>query len=101
MGTRSRWSVIGVASMLMMLTADSDARRADIKVSAPESVGFSSQALRAYGEALADLVSQGRLAGVSTLVARHGKVVMYDAFGYRDHDTRRRCRKTLSSASRR
>ena len=59
---------------------------AAITLVSPESVGMSSAGLKAYCEALQGLVKQNRLAGVTTLVARHGKVVMYDAYGHRDLD---------------
>lgn len=55
----------------------------------PESVGFSSAGLKAYGQALHDLVDQHRLAGVTTLVARHGKIVMVDSYGYQDLDAKK------------
>jgi CubicO group peptidase (beta-lactamase class C family) len=45
--------------------------------------------LKAYGQALQALVDEGRLAGVSTLVSRHGQVVMFDAFGYQDLDAKK------------
>ena len=50
---------------------------------------FPPPGLKAYGEALQALVDEGRLAGVTTLVARHGKVVMFDAYGYQDLDAKK------------
>ena len=88
MNGMTRWSVVGLALVLAIILSGGAAVRAAITLASPESVGFSSQGLRAYGDELSSLVAQGRLAGVSTLVARQGKVVMYDAFGYRDLDTR-------------
>ena len=58
--------------------------RSDVPLASPESVGFSSQGLKAYEQALHALVDEGRLAGVTTLVARRGKVVTFDAYGYKD-----------------
>src|SRR5262245_33299769 len=66
----------------------SGAREA-VPLAPAESVGLSTAGLKAYGLALQGLVDEGRLAGVSTLVARHGKVAMMDAFGYQDLDTRK------------
>jgi CubicO group peptidase (beta-lactamase class C family) len=63
------------------------ARAADSLV-APESVGFSTDGLKAYQQALRSLVDEGRLAGVTTLVARHGKLVAFDAYGVQDLQTR-------------
>jgi CubicO group peptidase (beta-lactamase class C family) len=88
MNGMTRWSVVGLALLVVVILSGGAALRAAITVVPPESVGFSSQGLRAYADELNSLVAQGRLAGVSTLVARQGKVVMYDAFGYRDLDTR-------------
>jgi CubicO group peptidase (beta-lactamase class C family) len=50
----------------------------------PENVGMSSERLARLQEGMSSLVQQGRLAGAVTLVARHGKVVEFDAAGKRD-----------------
>jgi CubicO group peptidase (beta-lactamase class C family) len=55
-----------------------------VQLASPESVGFSSAGLKAYEQALHALVDEKRLAGVTTLVARHGKVVVFDAYGFKD-----------------
>jgi len=47
----------------------------------PESVGFSSSGLDALQAEFRGLVDQKKLAGVTTLVARHGKVVHMDTYG--------------------
>jgi CubicO group peptidase (beta-lactamase class C family) len=65
------------------------ATMADVAVTNPESVGFSTAGLNAYGQALQALVDERRLAGVSTLVARRGKVAMFDTYGYQDLDARK------------
>lgn len=59
-------------------------RGADDPLAAPESVGFSTAGLKAFQQAMRKLVDDRELAGVSTLVARHGKVVHLDAYGKRD-----------------
>jgi len=60
---------------------------AQMAMAPPESVGFSSAGLAALDTAMHGLVDQQKLAGVTTLVARHGKVVHFDAYGKRDLDT--------------
>lgn len=55
-----------------------------LPTAAPEAVGFSSDGLHQYTRALHALVDAGRLAGVTTLVARRGKVVLFDAYGAAD-----------------
>lgn len=58
--------------------------QAQVKLAAPASVGMSAQELKGVDQAMHGLVDQGRLAGVTTLVARHGKVVHFDAYGVQD-----------------
>ena len=60
---------------------------AEIALASPESVGFSSAGLAALDAAMHGLVDTQKLAGVTTLVARHGKVVHFGAYGKRDLDT--------------
>jgi CubicO group peptidase (beta-lactamase class C family) len=52
----------------------------------PESVGMSSERLGRIGEALRADVEKGRLPGAVVAVARKGKLVYYQAFGYLDKD---------------
>ncbi len=49
-----------------------------------DSVGISGERLDSLRQGMQSLVDQGRLAGVVTMVARHGKVVEFDATGKRD-----------------
>ena len=62
--------------------------RADVTLTSPESVGFSVDGLNALTRTMRGLVDDGKLAGVTTLVARHGRVVQFDAYGVRDLDSR-------------
>jgi CubicO group peptidase (beta-lactamase class C family) len=80
---------LAVTLMMAAILGFTASGRAGMPTATPESVGLSSPALKAYGQALQSLVDEGRLAGVSTLVARHGKVAMFEAFGYRDLDGRK------------
>jgi CubicO group peptidase (beta-lactamase class C family) len=51
---------------------------------APESVGLSSERLARIGQALEPDIARGRIPGAAVLVARHGKVAFWEAFGKRD-----------------
>jgi CubicO group peptidase (beta-lactamase class C family) len=62
---------------------------ADHPLASPESVGFSADGLKALQQTMRGLVDDGKLAGVTTLVARHGKVVYLDAYGVQDLTTRK------------
>ena len=63
--------------------------RADDALASPESVGFSTEGLKAFQRTMRALVDEGKLAGVTTLVARHGKLVHLDAYGVQDLETRK------------
>jgi CubicO group peptidase (beta-lactamase class C family) len=58
--------------------------RPELPTARPESVGMSSERLTRLPAGMQSLVDQGRLAGVVTMVARHGKVVEFEAAGKRD-----------------
>ena len=47
----------------------------------PESVGFDSARLKKLDDAMAKVVAEGRVAGMTTLLARHGKVVDFKTYG--------------------
>ncbi|HYD45914.1 MAG TPA: serine hydrolase domain-containing protein [Phenylobacterium sp.] len=57
---------------------------AEVKLAKPEEVGFTAAGLGALDAQMRGLVDQQKLAGVTTLVARHGKVVHFDAYGKAD-----------------
>jgi len=76
-----RFMLVLVAIALLGGTAGMQAQE---KLASPESVGFSADGLRALQRTMRALVDDGKLAGVTTLVARHGKVVHLDAYGVQD-----------------
>jgi CubicO group peptidase (beta-lactamase class C family) len=77
----------GVAAMAGGAALMAGRARAALAMAAPESVGFSAAGLSALNAGMHGLVDSQKLAGVTTLVARHGKVVHFDAYGKRDLDT--------------
>ena len=54
---------------------------APLPTATPESVGFTAGALDKLDAGMQDLVDKKHLAGIVTLVARHGKVVQHKAYG--------------------
>jgi len=52
----------------------------------PEQVGLSSQRLDRIGAAIQRSINDGRIAGAVSLVARHGKIVYFKAFGMADRE---------------
>src|SRR5262245_34269476 len=55
----------------------------------PDSVGFSADGLKTLQRTMRALVDEGKLASVTTLVARHGKVAYVDAYGVQDLATKK------------
>jgi len=52
----------------------------------PEAVGLSSERLARIGTVLTQDIAGGRIPGAVVAVARHGKLVYFEAFGYRDKE---------------
>jgi CubicO group peptidase (beta-lactamase class C family) len=52
----------------------------------PAQAGFAAERLQRLGPVLQQYVTDGRLPGGVVLIARHGKVVHFDAFGQRDRE---------------
>ena len=57
-------------------------------VEKPESAGMSARRLERIGPAMQAYVDRGVFAGISTLIARRGKVVHAEQFGWRDKEAR-------------
>ena len=81
-----RWLVLALVMTALFGTATG--LRAEDPVVSPESVGFSTDGLKTLQRTMRALVDDAKLAGVTTLVARHGKVVYLDAYGVQDLTTR-------------
>ena len=58
------------------------------KAQTPEEVGFSTTRLKRLSDRLNEGVKAGELPGAVVLIARNGKIVMFDAFGYRDKEAK-------------
>ena len=56
----------------------------DLAVHSPESVGFSSERLERLHSAMQKTIDNKQIAGMVTLLARHGKIVDFRAYGVRD-----------------
>src|ERR1019366_2015471 len=59
----------------------------DMTLVKPESVGFSSERLERLHALMQQTVDEKHLAGIVTILARHGKVVDYRTYGQRDWST--------------
>jgi CubicO group peptidase (beta-lactamase class C family) len=57
---------------------------ADLPRAKPEEVGMSSERLARIGEVLKADIAAGRIPGAVIAIARHGRLVVLDAYGWRD-----------------
>jgi CubicO group peptidase (beta-lactamase class C family) len=74
----------GVAECQGQKPAAKAAGTLDLSISKPESVGFSSKRLERLHALMEQVVDQKQIPGIVTILARHGKVVDYRAYGVQD-----------------
>jgi CubicO group peptidase (beta-lactamase class C family) len=74
----------GLFVLIAVVVSGVASARNDVPRAKPERVGMSSQRLALMTEKMQEVVDQGKVSGVVTLVARHGKVVHFDAVGKQD-----------------
>ncbi len=73
--------LLGSSLFAIGTTHSNPSTQLGLPTAAPESVGFSKPGLDALNKQMHELVDTKRLAGVTTLIARHGKVVHFDTYG--------------------
>ncbi len=73
-----------VLALLCVALPSVGAQDAELPTAAPATVGFSPERLAALDAPYKKFVDDGSLSGIVTLVARHGKVVASNAYGYQD-----------------
>jgi CubicO group peptidase (beta-lactamase class C family) len=73
-----------LASLSLSLLAFSVHAKDPLPRAEPESVGFSSERLARIGQVINAQIEGGRLPGMVVAIARKGKLVYYEAFGWQD-----------------
>jgi hypothetical protein len=58
-------------------------------VASPEDVGLSSERLERIAGVITQSINEGRIAGAVALVARHGKIAYFKAFGMADREAKK------------
>ena len=76
-------------SLLALLLVAFAAFGADLEKGKPEDVGLSSSRLNRIEEVFGGKVKAGEIPGYVALVARHGKVVYFEANGVQDPNTKK------------
>jgi CubicO group peptidase (beta-lactamase class C family) len=79
---------LAAAAALSLVLALPVAAQGIPKAASPEEVGFVETRLKRLGERLNEGVKNNELPGAVVLIARNGKLVMFESFGYRDKDAK-------------
>jgi CubicO group peptidase (beta-lactamase class C family) len=79
-----RSSFLAVVIVLFVGLSAAQARNVAIAEAKPETVGFSSERLKRLDAGMKAIVDNKQLAGVITMVARHGQVVQQMVYGQQD-----------------
>jgi len=80
----SHWLFSVTATLLMMLVHHGASTAADLPTATPEAMGFSGDRLKRLDALAQRMIDDKQYPGVVTLVARHGKVVYFNAVGQQD-----------------
>ena len=73
-----------ILALLCVVLPTVGAQDAELPTAAPATVGFSPERLALLNPSYKKFVDDGSLSGIVTLVARHGKVVATNAYGFQD-----------------
>ncbi len=82
------WSFVVLAVSFLLTSLELSAGQG-LPLALPETVGMSSQRLERIRPFVREYVDEGKVAGVVTLVARHGKIVYFDSYGERDEEAQK------------
>ena len=83
----SKFRTAGVAALLLFMALPVVAQGIP-KVQSPEEVGFLSIRLKRLSDRINEGVKNNELPGAVVLIARNGKIVMFDSFGFRDKEAK-------------
>src|SRR6266699_2591107 len=83
------WLIISLLGMMVTFSTAANAQETQhnvLTMGKPEEVGMSGPVIRAAVSLYSEAVARGDILGAVLLVARRGKVVLYEAVGVRDRE---------------
>lgn len=86
-GTRVR--LLG-SLLLVLFSAGGQAHGGELARGRPQELGFDPARLEYIDQFYADKIQRGEMAGIVTLIARHGKIAHFSALGYADLEKRQK-----------
>src|SRR6185369_6583388 len=78
-------SIVAIAALSLALPA---LAQGIPKAQSPEEVGFVATRLKRLSDRIEEGVKNNEIPGAVVLIARNGKIAMFDAFGFRDKDAK-------------
>jgi CubicO group peptidase (beta-lactamase class C family) len=78
---------VGLAALALSIAAPAWAQGLP-KAQSPEEVGFSAARLKLLSARINEGVKAGELPGAVVLISRNGKIVLHEAYGFRDKDAK-------------
>ena len=89
MRTRFRTRLILSAALVSLVSAPAGTFAPDpLPLGSPDREGFSAERLGRLHQRMRQFVESGQHAGISTLIARHGQIVDWQAWGHRDREAK-------------
>ena len=80
------FTLFALAVLLHVACQDTKTTQAGLPSTTPEKVGLSSERLQRIGPVMQRYVQDNKLAGLLTMIARHGKVVHFETYGMMDRE---------------
>src|SRR3954462_2073701 len=85
---RKQMLVRTIGALLALSLAVPAAAQGIPKAQSPEEVGFVANRLKRLSDRLEEGVKNNEIPGAVVLIARNGKIAMFDAYGFRDKDAK-------------
>jgi CubicO group peptidase (beta-lactamase class C family) len=81
---KTTWQILII--LMLSLSLSHAGHTVELTVTSPENVGMSSEKLAHLKPAVQSLIDNEKIAGASVIVARKGKIVLFETFGMMDRD---------------
>ena len=80
------FTLFALIVLLLVACQDTNTTQAGLPSTTPEKVGLSSERLQRIGPVMQRYVQENKLAGLLTMIARHGQVVHFETYGMMDRE---------------
>ena len=78
----SVWMIL--FTLLLISTSCEQVVERNLAMATPEEMGMSSERLERLTQAMQKEIDEGNVPGITTMIARHGKIVHFETYGYQD-----------------